>query len=141
MKPTLRIGDTAEFSRIVPEDEVVCRLFSDATVMADMPAVFASAYMIGMMEWACVEQLAPHYEPGEGSLGTGFDLTHTAPTPPGLRVTVQSTVAQIDGKFVWFDLRAHDGVDEIGAGRHQRAVVQWDRFNARVAAKANGVPA
>src|SRR5690242_21281461 len=31
--------------------------------------------------------------------------------------------------------RSHDGVDQIGAGRHERFVVAWDKFNARTAEK------
>ena len=35
-----------------------------------------------------------------------------------------------------FKVKAHDGVDLIGEGRHQRFVVAWDKFHARVAEKA-----
>ena len=34
-----------------------------------------------------------------------------------------------------FKVSAHDGVDEIGAGTHERFIVSWDRFNRGVAAK------
>lgn len=30
----------------------------------------------------------------------------------------------------------HDGVDEIGAGTHERFIVRWDRFNRGLAAKS-----
>ncbi len=136
MKPGLAIGDRAVFTRKVRPEEVVCRLFPDARIMDDMPAVFASAMMIGMFEWACVEQIAPYYEDGEGSLGIGFDLTHVAPTPPGLDVTVETEVVQIDGRFITFRVRGHDGQDMIGEGTHKRAVTRWEKFNAKVAAKA-----
>ncbi|MBE3638732.1 thioesterase family protein [Mangrovicoccus algicola] len=135
MRPGLCIGDRATFSRVIRPSEVVPRLFADARVMDPMPHVLASACMIGLFEWACVEQIAPFYEAGEGSLGTGFEMTHVAPTPPGLTVTVETEIEQIDGKFIWFRVRGHDGQDMIGQGRHQRAVVQWDRFNTRVAGK------
>ena len=98
--------------------------------------VLATGYMVGLMEWACIEQLLPFYEDGEGSLGTHVDVSHLAPTPPGLTVTVETEVTGIDGKFVWFSVRAHDGVDLIGEGRHQRALVRWEKFVPRVMAKA-----
>ncbi len=104
--------------------------------MDDMPEVFASAMMIGMFEWACVEQLAPYYEEGEGSLGIGFNLNHVAPTPPGMTVTVETEVTDIDGRFITFEVRGHDGQDMIGEGTHKRAVTRWEKFNAKVAAKA-----
>jgi len=31
--------------------------------------VFATGYMVGLMEWACIEAMAPHMEPGEGASG------------------------------------------------------------------------
>ena len=115
--------------------EVVPHLFSDARVMDDMPHVLASAFMIGLFEWACVEQLAPFYEQGEGTLGTGFEITHISPTPPGLTVTVETEVTSLDGKFIGFHVRGHDGCDLIGEGRHTRALVQWDRFEKRLQGK------
>ncbi|MFV0335491.1 MAG: thioesterase family protein [Tropicimonas sp.] len=136
MKPGLNIGDRATFRRVVHADEVVPRLFADARVMDDMPEVLASAMMIGMFEWACVEQIAPYCEAGEGSLGIGFELSHVAPTPPGLTLSVESEVVEIDGRFITFHVRGHDGQDMIGEGRHRRAVTRWEKFNARVAAKA-----
>lgn len=136
MKPGLAIGDRAVFSRAVPESETVSRLFPDSTLLAQMPDVLATAYMIGLMEWACCEHIAPYYEDGECSLGTHVDISHVAPTPPGLTVTVTSELEEIEGRFVWFKVSAHDGQDLIGAGRHPRALVHVDRFNERAAAKA-----
>ncbi len=104
--------------------------------MDGMPDVLASVRMIGMFEWACIEQLAPFYEAGEGSLGIGFDLSHVSPTPPGLTVTVETEVTDIDGRFITFHVRGHDGQDMIGEGRHRRAMTRWQKFNAGVAVKS-----
>jgi fluoroacetyl-CoA thioesterase len=101
-----------------------------------MPRVFATGYMVGLMEWACMQLMAPHLDPGEGSLGVHIDINHTAATPPGLTVTVDVECTEVVGKKVSFKVKAHDGVDQIGTGRHERFVVAWDRFNANVAAKA-----
>ena len=43
---------------------------------------------------------------------------------------------EVEGRKATFRVRAHDGVDLIGEGWHERAIVVWDRFNARVADKA-----
>jgi len=136
MKPGLAVGDRARFSRVVTGADTVPRLFPDAGIMADMPDVLATAKMIGLMEWACVAQLLPHYEAGECSLGIQVDVSHIAPTPPGLTVTVDTEVTAIDGRFVTFHVRAHDGADLIGEGQHRRALVTVDRFAAKAAGKA-----
>jgi fluoroacetyl-CoA thioesterase len=83
--------------------------------------------------------MAPHLDPGEGSLGVHVDVSHSAATPPGLTVTVDADVTAVDGRRITFKVKAHDGVDLIGEGRHERFVVVWDRFNSRVAEKAKSV--
>jgi fluoroacetyl-CoA thioesterase len=135
VKPGLAVGARATFSRQVRREDTVPGLFGDAPVMDGMPEVLASAWMIGLFEWACVEQVAPFYEPGEGSLGIGFECTHVAATPPGLTVSVATELIVIDGRFLEFRVSGHDGIDLIGEGRHRRALVQWDRFNARLVSK------
>lgn len=136
MRAGLKVGDRARFSRTVRPEDTVNRLFPDARRMDDMPEVLATAKMIGLMEWACVEQIAPYYEPGECSLGIHVDVSHVAPTPPGLTVTVETEITEIDGRFVGFAVRAEDEGGLIGEGRHRRAVVASDRFKAKAAAKA-----
>jgi fluoroacetyl-CoA thioesterase len=138
MKPGLAIGDRAVFRHRIGAAHTVPALFPEAQLFQAMPQVFATGYMVGLMEWACIEQLAPYYDEGEGSLGTHVDVSHVAPTPPGLTVSVETEVTGIEGKFVWFKVRAHDGVDMIGEGRHQRALVRWEKFVPRAAAKAEG---
>jgi fluoroacetyl-CoA thioesterase len=49
---------------------------------------------------------------------------------------VFATGEEVVSSRVVFKVRAHDGVDLIGDGRHERFVVTWDKFNAKVAAKA-----
>ncbi|HEU5020017.1 MAG TPA: thioesterase, partial [Pseudolabrys sp.] len=68
--------------------------------------------------------------------GIHVDVSHTAATPPGMSVTVEAECVEVSGRKLSFRVRAHDGIDMIGDGLHQRAVVSWDKFNARVAEKA-----
>ncbi|WP_114348745.1 thioesterase family protein [Paracoccus lutimaris] len=119
----------------VQPGDTVPALFGDRDAFLDMPAVFATANMVGLMEWACVEQMRPYYEEGEGSLGVHVDVDHTAPTLPGQVVTVETEVEEVDGRFIWFKVTAHDGVDQIGAGRHRRAVIRNEKFNDRLDVK------
>ena len=135
MKPTLTPGLTHRFSYRVPDDKTVPHLYPEVADFQAMPRVFATGYMVGLMEWACMQLMAPHLDPGEGSLGVHIDVSHTAATPPGLTVTVDAECLAVDGPRLTFKVKAHDGVDPIGEGRHQRFVVAWDKFKARVAEK------
>jgi fluoroacetyl-CoA thioesterase len=136
MKLTLKPGLKHSFSYKVPENKTVPYTFPESDIIANMPKVFATGFMIVLMEWTCTQLMAPHLDAGEGSLGTHVDVSHLAATLPGQTVTVDVEVAEVSGRKLLFKVRAHDGVDLIGEGRHERVVVAWDRFNAKVAEKA-----
>lgn len=136
MKDSLKAGVTHRLVYRVPRERTVPFLYPEAPSLRDMPEVFATGYMVGLMEWASIELLKPHLDDGEGSLGTHIDVSHVAATPPGFDVTVDTQVTKVDGRRVWFKIEANDGVDKIGEGRHERAVVVWQKFKARVAEKA-----
>jgi fluoroacetyl-CoA thioesterase len=136
VKSTLKPGLTHRFAYKVPENKTVPHTFPEAPEIASMPKVFATGNMIILMEWTCTQLLAPHLDPGEGSLGVHVDVSHLAATLPGQTVTVDVECAEIDGQRISFNVRAHDGIDLIGEGRHERFVVSWNKFNARLAAKA-----
>ena len=136
MKPTLKPGLKHSFSYVVPENKTVPYTYPESPIIAQMPKVFASGFMIVLMEWTCTQLMAPHLDVGEGSLGTHVDVSHMAATPPGLSVRVDVEVVEVRGRKIMFKVSAHDGIDLIGEGRHERVVVAWDRFKAKVAEKA-----
>jgi len=136
MKDSLKAGVAHRLVYRVPRERTVPFLYPEAPSLRDMPEVFATGYMVGLMEWASIELLKPHLDDGEGSLGTHIDVSHLAATPPGFDVTVDTEVTKVDGRRVWFKIEANDGIDKIGEGRHERAVVVWQKFKARVAEKA-----
>ena len=132
MKATLQRGSSHRFRYRVPKEKTVPHLYPEVADLQTMPAVFATGFMVGLMEWTCMQLLAPHLDAGEGSLGVHIDVSHTAATPPGLSVTVDAECVAVDGPRITFAVKAHDGMDAIGEGRHQRFVVAWDKFNARL---------
>jgi fluoroacetyl-CoA thioesterase len=136
MKATLKPGLTHRFSYQVPENKTVPFTYPESPEISTMPKVFATGFMVVLIEWTCIQLMAPHLDPGEGSVGIHVDVSHAAATPPGLTVTVDCECLEVSGRKVVFKVRAHDGVDLIGEGRHERFVVAWDKFNSRVAEKA-----
>ena len=135
MKPTLKAGLKHSFSYKVPENKTVPYTYPESPTIAAMPKVFATGFMIVLMEWTCTQLLSEHLDQGEGSLGTHVDVSHLAATPAGMTVKVDVEVAEVNGRKIAFKVSAHDGMDLIGEGRHERVVVAWDRFNARLAEK------
>jgi len=97
------------------------------------PRVFATARMIGLMEVAAARVLQPLLGPGELSVGVTVDITHNAPTPPGVTVTATARYAGREGKLFLFEISAADPGGEIGRGWHKRAIVSSERLETGAA--------
>lgn len=101
----------------------------------DMPPVLATAVMIGFMEQTCIQALRPYLDLGEHTLGIGVDMTHDAPTLPGATVTATVELQEIEGRTLHFLVSCADEHGLIGEGKHKRAVIQIERFMARLQKK------
>jgi fluoroacetyl-CoA thioesterase len=141
VKSSLKTGLKHSFSYRVPASKTVPALYTEAPQLQAMPEVFATGFMVGLLEWTCVQLLEPHLDEGEGSLGVHIDIAHKAATPVDFIVTVNAELIDLRGPRARFKVSAHDGVDEIGFGTHERFIVGWDRFNRGVAAKRAKVSA
>ena len=137
MKETLQPGLQFSFSFPVPDNRTVPHLLPESEEFQAMPEVLASGYMVGLIEWACIQAVNPHLDwPYEQTVGVGFQLSHVAATPPGLTVTIQVELTQMEGRKLTFAVRAEDDVHLISEGIHERFVIDADRFKAKAAAKA-----
>ncbi len=64
------------------------------------------------------------------------NVNHTAPSPPGMTVTVKGELAEVDGKRLVFNIEAHDGVDKITSGTHHRFIINAEKFIKKAEEKA-----
>ncbi len=139
MKETLKPGLEHELRFVVPPSKTVPALYPESTDFRQMPAVFATGFLVGLLEWACLLAVKPHLDwPSEQTVGTHVDVSHEAPTPPGLVVAARAKLVAVDGRKLRFEVEADDGVDVVARGTHERAVVLRETFDAKVAAKAKG---
>lgn len=136
MKETLRPGLEGTFRYRVPASKTVPRVYEEAPDFQMMPAVLATGYLVALVEWACIELVKPHLDwPGEQSLGTHVNVSHTAATPAGLIVEIHSRLTAVEGRKLSFAVSAHDGMDAITEGTHERQVIDAARFEKKIAAK------
>ncbi|MGO9208985.1 MAG: thioesterase family protein [Terriglobales bacterium] len=137
MKDSLKPGIEYELVYRVPESKTVPHLYPEAAEFQVMPRVFATGFMVGLMEWACLLAILPHLDwPSEQSVGTHVNLSHSAATPPGLEVRAKVKLVQVDGRRLVFEIEANDGVDTICKGTHERFLINAAKFVERVKAKA-----
>lgn len=97
--------------------------------------VFATPALIALMEETCWTSVAGQLEPGSGTVGTLLEVKHTAPTPVGMEVTCESTLVEADGRRLVFEVAARDAKGVVGEGRHERFVIQNEKFQAKADAK------
>ena len=136
MKETLQNGMTFTHRYRVPQEKTVPFVFRESDLFQAMPPVFATAFMVGLMEWACMEALRPHMEDHEISLGTNICVTHSAATPPGMQVEVEVELLEVNGPKTKWSIVARDEKDVIGQGTHERFSIDGNKFAGIVAKKA-----
>ena len=138
MKDTLQPGLTFEFSFPIHEGKTVPHLYPESPEFQLMPRVFATGFMVGLFEWACIQAINPHIDwPREQTVGVSINVTHIAATPPGLTVTVKGKLEKVEGRKLTFFLAADDGIDKISEGSHERFVIDAARFNSKAAFKVS----
>ncbi|WP_320041867.1 thioesterase family protein [uncultured Desulfobacter sp.] len=136
MKETLKPGIRYEHKFTVPASKTVPALYPEAEEFQVMPEVFATGFLVGLLEWTCIKALIPHLDwPREQTVGIHIDASHEAATPPGLEVTVVAELTEVKGKKLVFNLEAHDGVDLISKGKHVRFIVDKEKFDSRLSKK------
>ena len=141
MKSTLKPGIRYQHRFVVPSSKTVPALYPESPEFVAMPEVFATGFLVGFLEWACIKAINPHLDwPHEQTLGTHIDVSHEAATPPGLEVTATVELIEVDGRRLVFAVEAHDGVDLISRGRHERFVINREKFDAKIGAKKNDSP-
>lgn len=139
MKESLKPGIRYEHKFLLPASKTVPALYPESEEFLAMPEVFATGFMVGFLEWACIMAVKPHLDwPEEQSVGTYIDVSHEAATPPGLEVTATVELIGVEGRRLIFAVEAHDGVDLISRGRHERVVINKERFDAKVGGKKKG---
>lgn len=136
MKDTLRSGITYEHPFVISESKLVPALYPESEEFLVMPEVFATGYLVGFLEWACIKAINPHLDwPEEQTVGTHINVSHEAATPVGLEVVARVELVEVDGRRLVFNVEAHDGVDRISKGVHERFIINRRKFDAKLSEK------
>ena len=94
---------------------------------------FATGFMVGFIEWACLLAIKPHLDwPEEQTVGTHINVDHLAATPPSLKVCAKVKLIEVNGRRLVFDVEVHDGIDTISRGKHERFLINAKKFNQKM---------
>jgi len=122
----LKLGMTGEATTTVAHENTAAR------VGAGGVEVFATPMMIALMENAAWRAVADRLEEGDVTVGILVNVRHLAATPPGQQVRATAELIEIDGRRLVFKVEAYDEKQKIGEGRHERFIVNLERFMQRI---------
>ena len=128
----LQVGLQGRAALRVAADHTAERLGS-----GDLP-VLGTPALAAIFEAAAVNALAGHLRPGETTVGTRIEISHSAPTPVGAEVVAEAELVALEGRKLRFTATAFDHREQIGECRHERVIVARDRFLDRLKDKGAG---
>ena len=129
---SITVGSTGRAERLVTQEATA------AAVGSGLVPVFATPYMVALMENAAVNAVQSGLEPGQSTVGTRLDVTHDAATPTGMKVWAEAEVTAVEGKKITLSVKAFDEAGPIGGGVHERFVITVDRFLSKAEARKAG---
>ena len=129
---SVTVGSKGRSESVVTEHNTAC------AVGSGLVPVFATPYMVALMENAAVNAVQAGLNEGEGTVGTHLDVSHDAATPVGMKVWAEAELTAVEGKKLTFTVRAFDEAGPIGGGTHERFIITVDRFLAKAEAKKGG---
>ena len=133
MKDSLKVGIKYQHKFTVLKSKTVPNLYPESEEFKIMPEVFATGYLVGFLEWACILAIKPHLDwPNEQSVGTHINVSHEAATPVGHEVAASVELIKIEGKKLTFNVEARDLRDVISKGTHERFVINKEKFELKV---------
>ncbi len=97
----------------------------------DMP-VLATPAMLALMENAAMLAVATKLPEGSTTVGGHIESSHLKPSKLGEKVSASAEVIKVEGKKIWFNIKAYSGVSLLGEGTHLRFVVDKVAFMSRL---------
>ena len=114
------------------EAEVVVDNTNTAAAMrSGAQNVFATPYLVALIEEAAFNSVVPYLEEGQGTVGTAVNIKHLAATPIGMKVTAKTTLTEIDRRRLVFMAEVFDEKGKVGEGTHERFIINAASFQAK----------
>ena len=127
---SLQVGLKKSLAQVVAENDTALAVGSGSL------KVLATPKLIALVEKAAAELVEENLSQELTSVGISVNFEHTAPTPVGMKIFAEVEVAEVDGRKIIFDVATFDERGEIGRGRHERFIVNREKFQAKADAKS-----
>ncbi len=125
----LQIGLKNSAAQVVTENDTALAVGSGSL------KVLATPKIIALIEKAAAELVEKNLSPELTSVGISVNFEHTAPTPVGMKISAEVEIIEIDKRKIIFEVAAFDEVGEIGHGKHERFIVNREKFQTKADSK------
>ena len=131
MFENLTVGLEKSVSMVVTESDTALAVGSGSL------KVLATPKMLALIEKAAADLVEENLPEEWTSVGISLNVAHTAPTPVGMQIRAEAELVELDGRKIIFEVAAFDECGEIGCGRHERFIVNREKFQLKADAKKN----
>jgi fluoroacetyl-CoA thioesterase len=94
--------------------------------------VLGTPRLIALCEEATVNAVAAALPEGSTTVGVRVELDHVRPTAVGGEVSAEAELQKVDGRQLTFVVSASDPGGVVGTGRITRALIDVERFMAKL---------
>ena len=91
--------------------------------------VYATPAMICLMEKTAYECA---FNQGLPTVGTRLEISHLKACLPGKALTAECELIEVEGRRLSFNVKVVSGDEIIGEGRHDRFVIDPERFMSKL---------
>ncbi|WP_226367305.1 thioesterase family protein [Pseudonocardia sp. ICBG162] len=132
------VGHVEYLDYTVPPNQLVPDLHPDLEAFALGEPVFATGYLVGLLEAPCMTYLRRHHlQPGQTLVGTAIDITHRAPAHPGDRLIAAARCTTATHTGTDHRDRGRSGGRRGGGTRFEFAVTARNHHNGVVIARGH----
>ncbi len=125
----LKVGLKNSVAQFVTENDTALAVGSGSL------KVLATPKLIAIVEKAAADLVEKNLSPEFTSVGTLINFEHTAPTPINLKFWAEVEILEIEGRKIIFEVATFDERGEIGRGRHERFIVNREKFQSKANSK------
>ena len=122
----MELGIKGKRERVVPYEQTA------EYISSGLLPVFATPCMIQFMEETARISVEEYLAEGQSTVGTSVNIKHLASTFVGCKVTCESELIEIDRRRLVFSVKVYDEKELLGEGRHERFIIDNEKFLARL---------
>lgn len=122
----LKEGMKLSLTRTVTPEETAAKVASGTL------EVYGTPMMIAFMEKTSFDLAQAELGEGESTVGISVNIKHNKANKIGDEVVCESTLVEVDGRRLVFDVKVtHNGV-VVGEGTHERFIINVEKFLAKL---------